>query len=312
MRILLTTTSFQDTPGNHHTLLKDTGYKIDVLRGPVSEDILLPIIGNYDGVICGDDEFSYKVIEKGKDGQLKVISKYGVGLDMVDIEAADKFEIPVFNTPGVNQITVAEHAISLMLTYLKNIHLEYNITRKGGWKRLVGNEIFGKKVGILGLGRIGKELVKRLIVFGVNIYAYDIIFDEDFINEYSIIKVDSIENLVLESDILSIHMPLTSISKHAINMEMIKKISNPLIIVNTSRANIIDQKALIFGLDTNVIKAYLTDVMDGEPMRENHALKEYDNVIITPHIGSRTHESVVRQGTMAVNNLYNFLVEKYD
>jgi D-3-phosphoglycerate dehydrogenase / 2-oxoglutarate reductase len=312
MKILLTTTSFQDTPGEHHELLNSTGYHVDKLRGPVSEDVLLPIIENYDGVICGDDEFSYDVIEKGKNNNLKVISKYGVGLDMIDLKAAKKFEIPVFNTPGVNQVTVAEHALSLMLTYLKNIHFEYNITRKGGWKRLIGNEIYGKKVGILGLGKIGKELAKRLSVFGVEMYTYDLFFDETFINEYSIIKVNSIEDLVLKVDILSIHMPLTNISKHAINLDIIKKVCNPLIIVNTSRALILDQQALIYGLDKNKINAYLTDVMDGEPMREDHPLKDYDNVLITPHIGSRTHESVVRQGSMAVSNLFTYLLEKYD
>jgi D-3-phosphoglycerate dehydrogenase / 2-oxoglutarate reductase len=303
MKILLTTTSFQDTPGKHHELLMDAGYQIDTLRGPVSEEVLLPIIEKYDGVICGDDEFSYKVIEKGAKNNLKVISKYGVGLDMIDLEAAKKFKIPVLNTPGVNQITVAEHALSLMLTYLKNIHLEYNITKDGGWKRLIGNEIYGKKIGILGLGKIGKELAKRLSVFGVELYAFDITFDENFTQQYSITKVDSIEDLVLKVDVLSIHMPLTSLSKHSINMEVVEKISRPLMIVNTSRALILDQEALIYGLENQKINAYLTDVMDGEPMRDNHPIKDYDNVLITPHIGSRTYESVVRQGSMAVKNI---------
>jgi len=302
MKILLTTTSFQDTPGHHHKLLESTGFEIDTIRGPVKEDVLLPIIDKYDGVICGDDEYSRKVIEKGKNGKLKVISKYGIGLDKIDLDATKEFEISVFNTPGVNHITVAEHALALILTYLKNIHLEYNYTREGKWKRLIGHELYGKKVGVLGLGRIGKELVKRLSVFGVELFAYDIAYDDEFINENSIEKANSIEDLTLKVDILSIHMPLTELTKHSINKNVISKIKNPLIIVNTSRALIVEPKSLLNGLEIGKL-AYLTDVMEEEPMPENHPLKNFDNVIITPHIGSRTYESVVRQGCMSVENL---------
>jgi len=312
MKILITTTSFQDTPGKHHELLKKTGYEIDTIRGPVKEDILIPIIEKYDGVICGDDEFSRKVIEKGKKGKLKAISKYGIGLDKIDLYAAKEFDIQVFNTPGVNHITVAEHALALMLTYMKNIHLENNITKEGKWSRLIGNELFGKKVGILGLGRIGKELVKRLSVFGVDLYVFDIEYDELFLDKYDIIKVNSIEDLLLRVDILSIHIPLTKLTKHSINSRLIPKIKKPIIIINTSRALIIEPQALLNGLKTNKISAYLTDVMDEEPMKKNHPLSKLKNVIITPHIGSRTHESVVRQGSMAINNLVNLLKNNYD
>ncbi len=306
MKILLTTTSFQDTPGKHHDMLSETGYIVERLRGPVKEDVLLPIIANYDGVICGDDEFTRKVLESGKRGKLKVISKYGVGLDKIDLTSAKELEIPVFNTPGVNHTTVAEHALALILTYLKNIHLEYNITKEGHWKRLIGTELYGKKIGILGLGKIGKELAKRLSVFGVALFTYDITYDDQVIQEFSIKKVDSIEELVLNVDILSIHMPLSSATKHCIGSKIIKEIQKNLIIVNTSRSLIIDPKSLIIGLKSNKISAYLTDVMDEEPMDNNHPLKDLPNVIITPHIGSRTYESVERQGSMAVNNLISF------
>jgi len=305
MKILLTTTSFQDTPGKHHELLEETGFEVDKIRGPVTEDILLPIIASYDAVICGDDDFNRKVIQTGKKGKLKLISKYGVGLDKIDLGAAKDVGIPVFNTPGVNQVTVAEHALSLILTSLKNIHLEYNITRKGKWKRLIGNELFGKKIGVLGLGKIGKELVKRLSVFGVELFAYDMVYDDIFLKTHKIQKTSSIEGLASKVDILSIHMPLTSITEHVINASLINKLQKPLIIVNTSRALIIEQKALINGLQSGKIKAYLTDVMDVEPMPQDHPLKDLPNVLITPHIGSRTYESVVRQGSMAVKNLIN-------
>lgn len=303
MKILLTTTSFQDTPGKHHDLLSETGYSVDKLRGPVKEEVLLPIIGEYDGVICGDDEFSDKVLEKGKQGRLKVISKYGVGLDKINLIAAKEIGIPVFNTPGVNHVTVSEHILALILTYMKNIHTEYNITKSGKWDRLIGNELFGKRVGILGLGKIGKELVKRISVFGVELFTYDINYEDEFINNHSITKVSTVTELLKKVDILSINIPLNDKTKHIISKEEIDYIAKPIILVNTSRALIIEQKSLLYGLETGKIAAYLTDVLEEEPMSENNPLLNYNNVIITPHIGSRTYESVVRQGCMAVNNL---------
>ena len=303
MKILLTTTSFQDTPGRHHELLHQTGYKVDTLRGPLKEKVLLPIMAKYDGVICGDDEFSRKVIENGGSGKLKTISKYGVGLDKIDLNAAKDFGIPVYNTPGVNHITVAEHVLALILTYLKNVHLAYNITKDGGWKRLTGHELYGKKVGVLGLGKIGKEVVKRLSVFGVDIFVYDLEYDELFLNQYSITPVENIYDLVRKIEILSINIPLMQSTIGIINKDILSVNEKGLIIVNTSRALIIDPESLHSSLESGVVKAYLTDVMDEEPIIEDHPLLHFDNVLITPHVGSRTYESVVRQGCMAVENL---------
>lgn len=306
MRILLTTTSFQDTPGKHHDLLNSTGFKVDKLRGPVNEDVLLPIIANYDGVICGDDDYTEKVIAKGKEGKLKVISKYGVGLDRIDEEAAKKYGIIICNTPAINQTTVAEHTIALLLTFLKNIHLEYNITKKGEWFRYVGSELKDKKIGIIGLGKVGKELAKRLSVFGVEIYAFDKYYDNKFNKQYKIQTFNSVKELVANVDIISVNAPLTKETKGLIDADIIENyIKEGVIIVNTSRALIIELNALISGLKSQKIKGYLTDVMEEEPMKKNHPLLQFENVIITPHIGSRTFENVEKQGSKAVENLIN-------
>ena len=149
MKILLTTTSFQDTPGKHHDLLNSQNWDIDYLRGPVDESVLLPIIHKYDGVICGDDEYTREVIKLGKQGKLKVLSKYGVGLDKIDLEAAKEFDVKVTNVPGVNQVSVAEHVLALLFSFQKNIHLQYNSVQNKSWKRLIGNEIEGSTIGTL-------------------------------------------------------------------------------------------------------------------------------------------------------------------
>lgn len=308
MKILLTTTSFQDTPGKHHDLLESTGFQIDKLRGPVNEDVLLPIIADYDGVVCGDDDYTEKVIAKGKAGKLKVLSKYGVGLDRIDQEAAKKHGVIVCNTPAINQTTVAEHTLALLLTFLKNIHLEYNITKVGGWHRHVGSELMEKKLGIIGLGKVGKELAKRLTVFGVETFAFDKYYDNDFNKEFGVTACDSVEQLVATVDIMSINAPLTEETKSLINADIINShMKENMIIVNTSRALIIDHEALIDGLKSKKIKGYMTDVMEEEPMVENHPLLQFDNVLITPHIGSRTFENVQKQGSKSVENLIDVL-----
>ena len=307
MRILLTTTSFQDTPGLHQIKLKESGFTIDYLRGPLKEEILLPIISKYDGIICGDDEITRGVLVNASKGKLKVISKYGIGLDKIDLEAAKEFKIKVCNTPGVNHIAVAEHIFALLLSFYKNIHLEHSFTKNGKWKRLIGQEIFKKKIGILGLGRIGKELSLRSKAFGLHVKVYDTFIDEIFLHDNNLESAKSPEDLIADIDILAITLPLNQFTIGMINEELISKSNKNLVIVNTSRALLIDQKSLIKLLKNKKIKAYLTDVLEIEPMIENHPLLEFDNVLITPHIGSRTYESVQRQGLMAVENMFKFI-----
>src|SRR6056300_1406687 len=121
LRVLVTTTSFQDTPGKHHDLLAEQDWDVSYLRGPVVESVLLPIIHKYDGVICGDDEYTREVIKAGKEGKLKVLSKYGVGLDRIDLDAAKEFGVGVTNVPGIIQVSVSEHVLALLFTFSKNI-----------------------------------------------------------------------------------------------------------------------------------------------------------------------------------------------
>ena len=303
MRILLTTTSFTDTPGEHQEKLKSLNYKIDILRGPIKEEILLPIISNYNGIICGDDEITRKVISNGKKGKLKVISKYGIGLDKIDLKSADEFGIKVCKTPGVNHVTVSEHILALLFSYYKNIHLEYNITKDGKWERLIGHEIYGKKIGIVGYGRIGHELAQRSKALGLIVKAYDPYATNKSITDSKVDFMKNINELVKDIDVLALTLPLNEETRGMIDEKIINSASKKMVIVNTSRALIVNQKDLIKSLKANKIKAYLTDVLEEEPMIQNHPLNSFKNVIITPHIGSRTYESVQRQGLMAVENL---------
>lgn len=310
MKILLTTTSFQDTPGKHQELLESQGFDIDKVRGPITEAELLPIIADYDAVICGDDEYTEAVIKKGIEGKLKYISKYGVGLDKIDLEAAKKYNVPITNCPGVNQVSVAEHVLGLLLCFSRNIHLEHNITSKGGWYRYVGHEIEGKTIGIFGLGAIGKELAKKAKALGLKVKVADKYLNNEFVKEHNLDVCETLDEMLSSVDIISLHTPHTPETEEMINAHRINNIvKKGLIIINTARGRLINIDAVLDGLDKGIIAGYLADVLEVEPMSKGHPLQGAKNVIITPHIGSRTYQSVERQGTMAVENLLNLINE---
>lgn len=309
LRVLLTSTSFQDIPGEHQTLLENQNLEIVKLRGPLKENILLEIIDGFDGLLCGDDEITKKVIIKGISGRLKIISKYGIGLDKIDLIAAAENKLPVKSCPGVNQVTVAEHVFALLLSFIKNIIPENNLIKQQNWERLIGTELYEKKIGIVGLGNVGKEVAKRADAFGMEVYAFDKYFDFEFAKKYNVIEVTKLEDLLESSDIVSLNASLNSSTFNLINSENLIKLKKGVIIVNTARAGLVEQSAIIEGLKRKIISGYLTDVLDEEPMIKDHPLLTYENVIITPHIGSRTYENVVKQGKMAVDNLLSYFKE---
>ena len=170
-RILITTTSFQDTPGRHHDLLAGDAYDIERARGPLPESAILALVGDYDAILCGDDAFTRPVLQKCLP-RLKVLSKYGIGVDKVDLQAATELRIPVTFCPGVNHVTVAEHTFGLLLALTRQIPQHDAIVKRGEWHRGVGRELAGKTLGLLGLGRIGREVAQRAVAFDMRVSAY--------------------------------------------------------------------------------------------------------------------------------------------
>jgi D-3-phosphoglycerate dehydrogenase len=179
MKVLLTTTSFQDTPGPHHDKLKDAGLELICERGPLPESRMLELVGEVDGFICGDDEITQAVVDKALP-RLKVISKYGIGLDKINVDYVTEKKIPLTFCPGVNHTTVAEHTFALLLALSRQLVTEANHCSAGEWVRLTGNEIMGKTISIIGMGRIGKEVAIRANAFGMNAVGFDLYWDEEF------------------------------------------------------------------------------------------------------------------------------------
>ena len=306
MRILLTTTSYQDTPGPHHDLLASSGAEIVRARGPLSEKSMLGYAGDYDAFLCGDDVISQAVIQKALP-RLKIIAKYGIGVDKIDVDYATDQGIPVAFTPGVNHTTVAEHCFMLMLALSKKLieHVEW--TKQGLWKRETGNEIAGKTLGIIGLGRIGREMAIRAKAFGMKVLAQDIYWPEAFAEEHHITRIENLDRLFSDSDFISLHTNLTAETQGLINSATIRKMKNSAVLINCGRGELVHVDDILTALRDNTLGGYGADVLDVEPANADHPLLSAPNCLITPHIGSRTHESVIRQATKATDNLLMLL-----
>lgn len=314
-RVLLTTTSFQDTPGTHQDLLNSQDWEIIRARGPLSEAEMLDLAGDFDAFLCGDDAITSSVIDKSLP-RLQSISKYGIGLDKIDVEYATEKKIPVLFTPGVNHTTVAEHTFGLLLGITKDIQSNAVAVQNGewvaGWKKPVGNEIMGKTIGILGLGRIGKEVAIRAKAFGMEIIAFDPYFDEAFGVEYGIKKCADMDEVLHNSDVVSLHCFLTKETEDMINAAKIAEMRDGVIVLNCARGELVNTNDIAAALKSGKVGGYGADVLDAEPPAPDHILIGAPNCIITSHIGSRTHESVQRQANRCLHNAINFFAGEDD
>ncbi len=309
MRVLLTTTSYQDTPGRHHQMLEESGYEILRARGPLPEAEMLKLLRAHDGVdaiLHGDDRITREVIEAALP-RLKCLSKYGIGLDSVDVEAATELNVPVLFTPGVNHTTVAEHTFGLMIALAKHFYPHLREVKSGKWTRTTGYELYGKTLGILGLGRIGKEVAIRANAFGMTTLAYDLYWDDSFAAEWHIEKAGSPEDVLRQADIVSLHMNLSRENQHFLNKERLAMMKKGAMVINCARGALVDEKAIAQACRSGHLLGYGADVLDEEPIRPPHPFQELDNILVTPHIASRTYESVERQAVMATENLLRVL-----
>ena len=301
-RVLLTTTSFQDTPGAHHKLLESAGYEIVRERGPLSEARMLELAGGFDAFLCGDDAITQAVIDKSLP-RLKIISKYGIGVDKIDVKYATAKKIPVLFTPGVNHTTVAEHTFLLLLALEQNFLYGVDASRKGEWKRKTGHEVLGKTIGIIGLGRIGKEVVIRARAFGMETIAYDLYWDEAFAKQHGVRRAATLDEIFAASDYISLHTNLTPETRDLVGAKNIAKMKKGVLILNCARGEIVNTADMVAALQSGQVGGYGTDVLDEEPPKPDHPLLRLPNCIVTPHIASRTYESVERQALASVQNL---------
>jgi D-3-phosphoglycerate dehydrogenase len=239
---------------------------------------------------------------------LKVIGRAGIGLDNIDVEYAKSKGIKVLNTPGASSISVAELTMALILAASRKLAMSVRAfsSKPYKWikKQMKGWEVFGKTLGIIGMGNIGKEVAKRASCFGMKVIGYDVY---DF-NMENVEQVD-LETLYKTADIITIHVPLLDSTKHMINDESISKMKDGVILVCPARGGVIDEKALVRAIKDGKVRAAALDVFEKEPPEEDNELLELDNVILTPHIGASTLEGQRRVGIEIVNKVIKTLKE---
>ncbi len=257
--------------------------------------------------MAGLDYITADVLEKAP-ASLKVISRYGAGVDRVDMAAATAKGIKVTNTPGTNSVAVCELAFALMLCAARNVPKLHTAVEKGEWPRSQGIELRGKTLGIVGMGAIGKNLAIRAKAFGMTVNAYDPYFDEAFAKENGIGRLE-LDEVLTTSDFISLHVPLNDSTRHMIDAEKIAEMKDGAIVINTARGGIIDEQAAAEAVKSGKLGGLGLDAFEQEPLIDS-PLKGLDNVIFTPHTGAHTAEAVSGMGSMAVDNVIAVLSGK--
>lgn len=306
MKILITPTSLRpETNQPALTTLEDfcPNLVFNTAGRPLTEDELIPLLKDCDGYIAGLDSITERVLDSCP--KLKVISRYGAGYDRVDLRAAKKHQITVTNTPGVNAQAVGELAFGLILCSARKIASLDNQLRNGKWVRSTGIELFGKTLGIVGLGAIGKVVANCAKGFGMDVMAYDPFIDTGYCQKQEIRSV-TLGELIRCSNIITLHLPLNADTMHLINAERISGMQDGAIIVNASRGGIIDEAAAYQALKSGKLGGLGLDAFETEPP-EASPLFELPNVTVTPHTGAHTKEATENMANTAVKNLIDVL-----
>jgi D-3-phosphoglycerate dehydrogenase / 2-oxoglutarate reductase len=299
-KIAITSRSFGKINSGAIDILKKNGLNpvLNPYGKKLTEEEIVELSKGAVGIIAGTENIAEKVIESNSN--LKVISRYGIGMDNIDLESAEKNNVIVYNTPETPSIAVAELTITLIFNLLKKIYIMDAKLKKNNWNPEIGTMLSGKTVGILGLGRIGKKVVKFLQPFNVKVIAFDISQDEDFNNKNNIEMV-SFEKLLKESDIVTIHLPYNDKTKYIVNKNSFKIMKNTSFLINTARGGIIDEDDLYDALNNKKIAGSALDVFENEP--KVGKLKELENIILTPHIATLTVETRKEMEIEAAENI---------
>jgi len=267
-------------------------FQVDV-KTDLKPDALKEIIKDYDALLVRSaTKVTKDIIASAV--KLKIIGRAGVGLDNVDLEAATQKGIIVMNTPGGNTISTAEHTMSMIMALSRNIPQAAASTKLGEWKRskFMGIELYGKTLGIVGLGRIGKEVAKRALSFGMKILAYDPFLSREVAESLGIEIMDLVD-LLKNSDYITVHTPLTDETKHMISTKEFALMKKGVRIINCARGGIIDEAALVAAVREGKVAGAAFDVFEKEPVSPDSEIIKLDNVITTPHLGASTEEAQV-------------------
>ena len=300
-RLLVTPTSYGKNDSRLKTELE--AQVSEVIYNPTGKPLtsgevakLLPGIDGYIAGLDGIDANAMKTADR-----LKVIARYGVGVDNVDLKVAREKGIVVTNTPGANSVSVAELALGLMLALARQIPEAVEAVHQGKWPRYSGISLEGKTIGILGLGAIGKQLARRLAGFDCRVLAFDPFADVSFANGNHV-ELTTMDEVIGQADFLSLHLPLLPETRGLVNDGFLSKMKKGSFLVNTSRGEVIDEDALLRALETGHLRGVALDAFTVEPPDPKNPLLALPQVIVTPHLGAQTDGATSNMGWLAMKD----------
>lgn len=306
-RVLLTTAQVQSEADELLKPLVHDGHDLILQRFPqgADEDAVIHAANGAAASIAGVEPYTARVFEACPD--LKIVSRTGVGYDAINVDAATAHGVVVATTPGTNHHSVAEAAIALALAALRRLAFADRQMRTTGWNpRPYGIELRGKTVGVVGTGLIGKEVVRRLQGWDVNLLLYDVVQDPSLPERYGARYVE-LSELLRESDVITLHAPLLPATRHMIGDAALSSMKPTAYLVNTARGPLVDQAALTRALDEDRIGGAALDVFEIEPHPTDSPLSRLDNVTLTQHVAGVTYEAMQAMTAMAVDNVARVL-----
>ncbi len=268
----------------------------------LSETELLAYAGQFDGTICGDDYYTARVLEACAP-RLKVISKWGTGIDSIDRQTAEKLGIQVCNTPNAFTQPVADTVLGYMLAFARCLPWMDRAIKSGCWEKIPGRSLSESTLGVVGVGRIGKAVLRRARAFGCTLLGNDIIpIDPVFLTKNEV-EMTSLENLLARSDFVSLNCDLNPTSFHLLNSNTFNQIKPSAILINTSRGPVVHEQALISALQEGKLAGAALDVFEHEPLPADSPLTRMDNVMLAPHNANSSPKAWEKVHQNTINNL---------
>ncbi|MHB1132795.1 MAG: phosphoglycerate dehydrogenase [Chloroflexota bacterium] len=281
-----------DAAPQAYKMLRDQGYELAFNRtgGNLTEANLIEMLPGVSAAIAGSDKFTANALAAGD--QLKVISRVGVGFDAIDVRAASAKGVVVTTSPTQQLFeAMAEETIAMMINVSRQIPYMDRMLKEGKWTRSFAPSVFHRTLGIVGMGRIGKEVVKLARAFQMHVLCYDIYHDEAFATQYGVKYVD-LPELLREADYVSIHTPLTEQTHHLMNRDRFRQMKRTACLINTSRGPVVDETALHWALTEKIIAGAASDVFEKEPADPHNPLLKLDNFVGTPHTGGLSTQAI--------------------
>lgn len=308
-RILITPKSFNKYKTVPVQMLQAAGYDVELNETGhtlTAEEIIAAAGENVVGIIVGVDPITAEVIDACRD--LRAVSKYGVGMDNIDLEHCKERGVAVDNARGTNSISVAELAVGLMFEGARRMWQHVSQVRTGSWGREMGRELTGKTVGIVGGGQIGLAVAKRCVGLDMDVVVYDPFLPDDAsVTEIGAKRETDLDALFSSSDIVSLHLPVTEDTRHMVDEGRLTSMKSSAMLINTARGELVDEDALLSALREGVIGFAGQDVFSEEPPAAEHPMLQLPNFALTPHLGAFTSEAVERMAVTSTQNLLRML-----